>query len=125
MLLCIVSSPKFFRKEEIADKIAIETTGKKLGKAKEIAVSLDGTAALFIEKDDGSETEIPMSRIIGVADFIIARAEGANPAPPATVIASPQTTAPMQPATAAACRNCGAPLKPGSKFCTKCGAVVV
>ncbi|MDA4123157.1 MAG: zinc ribbon domain-containing protein [Thaumarchaeota archaeon] len=144
-----MSAPKFLKKEEINDKIVIETTGKKIGKGKEIAFALDGSAALFVTTDSGIDMQVPMARIMGVGEYIVVRpaeqvqrpaqAQAQRPAPrPAMAAAAPQARpavqAPIPPPpmaaaaqapAAMACRNCGAPLKPGAKFCTKCGTSTV
>lgn len=140
----LVSAPKFLKKEEINDKIVIETTGRKVGKAKEIAFALDGSAALFVTSDSGSDVQIPMARIMGVGEYIVVRtadqvqrpaqapaqrpaARPAMAAPQARpAVQAPVPPPPMAAAPAAmACRNCGAPLKPGAKFCTRCGTSTV
>jgi len=145
-----MSSPKFFGKEEVEGKTVIETNGNRLGKAKAVAFSLEGATVLFVEKDDGTENQIPMSKVMAIAEFIVVRTEGvtseprpppagrvAAPAsvtpPPAPTTApaapyspvtpsQPQATAPAPPPMARVCRLCGDKLKPGAKFCTRCGA---
>ena len=140
-----MSSNRFFRNGELQGKTVIETSGNRLGKAKEIAFSLDGSSMLYVTKDDGTETEVASSRLIAIGEFIVVKSDAPQAPPMATFPAisqvpsapvSPQTPAPapiapspppasfMSPApapVAMACRNCGSPLKPGAKFCTKCG----
>ena len=139
-----------FRKDEVAGKIVVEASGKSLGKAKDIAFSLDGTVVLIVSANDNSEVEIPMDRIAGVAEYIVVRrpqqsepgaaapkkpvqapAPMANPSPSAIPVPQQPRTNPAIPPAASpvpvavsssVCKNCGAPLRAGAKFCTKCGA---
>lgn len=127
-----------FRKDELAGKIVVESSGRSLGKAKDIAFGLDGSVALIVAADDGSEIQIGMDRIAGVAEYIVVRREqtGAPAAAPSSAPASPippprpgsAIPLPAAPAQAAVgpsvCRNCGAQLRAGAKFCTKCGTPV-
>jgi sporulation protein YlmC with PRC-barrel domain/ribosomal protein L40E len=145
-----MSSPKFFGKEEVEGKTVIETNGNRLGKAKGVAFSLEGATMLFVEKDDGTENQIPMSKVMAIAEFIVVRTEGvtseprppqSGPAPaPASITppslpttvpepphapvtpSPPQATVPAPPPKARVCRLCGDKLKPGAKFCSRCGA---
>jgi len=128
-----MSSPKYFRNGELQGKTVIETNGNRLGKAKEVAFSLDGTSVLYVEKDDGSESEVRSSKLIAIGEFIVVKSEGVQSPPiapppviPQAPVAAPwpqpaQAPAPVSTPPAMSCRNCGAPLKPGSRFCTKCG----
>jgi sporulation protein YlmC with PRC-barrel domain len=138
-----------FRKDEVAGKVVVEASGKSLGKAKDIAFSLDGTVVLIVSANDNSEVEIPMDRIAGVAEYIVVRRpqqnEPGGPAPKKAAAPAPAANPPMAamspppaprpnpaipPAAApvpvavssSVCKNCGAPLRAGAKFCTKCGA---
>lgn len=124
-------SSKFFRKDEVAGKIVVETSGKALGKTKDIAFGLDGTVAMIMLTNDNSEELITMDRVLGVGDYIVVKkaapernpspapVEGAASVPPAYAIPAP----PPVPAApiASICRNCGSSLRLGAKFCTKCG----
>ncbi len=123
-----MSSAKYFRNGELQGKTVIETTGNRLGKAKEVAFSLDGTAMLFVEKDDGGERQVPTSKVIAIGEFIVVRSEVAQiPSVPSAAPSPPpmptMVPAPVPPAFV--CRSCGAVLKPGARFCTKCGTSTV
>jgi len=124
-----LSSPKLFRKDEVQGKIVIDSSGRALGKAKDVAFGLDGTVALIVLTDENSEVQISLDRITGVDEYIVVR--GATP--PATLAMTATMPAratpisaqpPPAPVMVAAnhCKNCGAIMKPGAKFCTKCGA---
>jgi sporulation protein YlmC with PRC-barrel domain len=117
-------SSKLYRAGDVQGKLVIETSGNRLGKAKEIAFSLDGTTTLFLEKDDGSEAQVPTSRLVAIGEFVVVRSDapqvqvaGAYQAPPPPAVVPPPPPTPV-------CRSCGAPLKPNAKFCTKCGTGV-
>lgn len=126
-----MSSSKFFRKDEVAGKIVVETSGKALGKTKDIAFGLDGTVAMIMLTNDNSEELITMDRVLGVGDYIVVKkavpernpsappVEGAASVSPAYAIPAPSPV-PAAP-TAPVCRNCGSSLRLGAKFCTKCG----
>lgn len=138
-----MSAPKMFRKDELAGKTVIESSGKSLGKAKDVAFGLDGSIALIVAANDGSETQIGMDRVAGVAEYIVVmreqdvgpstvrKAQSAGPAsipspqnPPQSG-SNPGIPAPVSvTAGSAVCRNCGAPLRAGAKFCTRCGTPV-
>ncbi len=126
-----MSSSKFFRKDEVAGKTVVETSGKALGKTKDIAFGLDGTVAMIMETNDNTEELITMDRVLGVGDYIVikkavperspspAPVEGAASVPIAYAIPAPSAV-PVAPAMSV-CRNCGSSLRLGAKFCTKCG----
>jgi sporulation protein YlmC with PRC-barrel domain/ribosomal protein L40E len=123
-----MSSPKYYRNGELQGKTVIETTGNRLGKAKEIALSLDGSTMLFVEKDDGSEVQFQTSKLIAIGEFIVVRSEAVPVPPVPSAVPSPSPAPTMAPAAATptmVCASCGAPLKPGARFCTKCGSRVL
>ncbi len=128
-----------FRKDEVAGKIVVEASGKSLGKAKDIAFSLDGTVVLIVSGNDNSEVEIPMDRIAGVAEYIVVRrpqqtepgASGpkkpAAAAPvPAPAAAPPATAIPVppQPRANPAIPPAASPVPVAvtSAVCKNCGA---
>ena len=119
-------SSKLFRSGEIQGKMVIDTAGNRLGKAKEVAFSLDGGTVLVIEKEDGSEAQVQTARLVAIGEFVVAKpGQPEAPARGVTPVSqqAPQTT--TVPPPAQLCRNCGSPLKPGARFCTRCGASAV
>jgi sporulation protein YlmC with PRC-barrel domain len=132
-------SHQYIRKEDVEGKVVIDPSGKTVGKAREIAFSLDGTLALIVVGIDNSESQIPTSKIQGFADYIILKTETASAAAdPNLPIRPPQATSPPVPRTplyppasgpppgyqtgATTCSQCKSPLRAAAKFCTKCGA---
>ena len=75
------STPKLFRKDEVEGKVVVETSGKSIGKATDIAFSLEGTTALIVKGYDGAEIQVTMDRVTGVGDFIVVRREKGDPIP--------------------------------------------
>lgn len=106
----------FFTKKDVENKIVVDVSGKSAGTGRDIAFSLDGRLALVVAGKNGKEIQIPMSRVMGVTEYIvISPEEGAIQTP--HVQPQPQT----QTQAARTCANCGTPLKAGAKFCAKCG----
>jgi sporulation protein YlmC with PRC-barrel domain len=110
-------SSKSFHKEELQGKKVIDSSGKVRGTVKDVVFSLDGNVALIIEKEDGGEASVPMSKVMGISDYIVmkgeAPAEVPKPAAPAIPIAGA--------GSATACRFCGATIPAGSTYCPSCG----
>ncbi len=106
-----MASGKSFRKEEIADKTVIDSSGKVIGKVKDLTFTLDSSITLIVQKADGSELMVPLGKVMGVADHVIIKQE---PVAPAVVMA----TAP--PGTLV-CKNCGTQAKAGTMWCPGCG----
>jgi sporulation protein YlmC with PRC-barrel domain len=107
-------SERYYTRKDVENKIVVELSGKEAGTAKDLAFSQDGRTALVVGTKEGKEIEIPMSRVLGVMDYIVLSSEE-----PRT-----QTTPGIQqqiPQPLANCPKCNAPFKPGAKFCTKCG----
>jgi len=120
-----MSTPLFFRKQDVENKPVIDSSGKSIGTGLDIAFSLDGRLGLVVKTPKGSEIEIPMNRVIGVTDYIVLSPEG----PSSSQVVQVQHTEPLTPTQPLVssntqqqtCSSCGMSLKPGAKFCTSCG----
>ena len=66
-------SSRLFRKEEVEGKTVVYSSGWVAGKVKDVVFGLDGTLILVVQKEDSKEIRIPVSAILGVADYVIAR----------------------------------------------------
>jgi sporulation protein YlmC with PRC-barrel domain len=102
------SSSKPFRKEEIAGKTVIDSSGRNTGKVKDLTFTLDGKITLIVEKTDGSEEQIPLSRVLGVSDNVVVREQVV----PSVPVASPGMVI---------CRSCGRESPIGTLWCPSCG----
>jgi len=111
---------EFIRKQDVENKAVLDTMGKAIGTGQDLAFSLDGKLALVVRTPKGEDIEIPMTRIVAVADYIVLNPEQKSPktAQLTQPVLSPQATVTHVQET---CANCGMPLKPGAKFCTHCG----
>jgi sporulation protein YlmC with PRC-barrel domain len=107
-----MSSAKAFRKEEIADKSVIDSSGKEAGKVKDLTFTLDGVITLIIERPGGSEVEIPLSKVMGVSDHVIVK-EDAFVVKPMVLAGAAGTTL--------VCRTCGSQAPVGTTWCPGCG----
>jgi len=103
-----MSSSKSFRKEEIAGKTVIDSSGRNTGKVKDLTFTLDGKITLIVEKTDGSEETIPLNRVLGVSDNVVVK-EQIMPSMP---VASPGMVI---------CRSCGREAPIGTLWCPSCG----
>ena len=103
-----MSSSKPFRKEEIAGKSVIDSSGKNTGKVTDVTFTLEGKITLIVEKNDGGELLIPMTRVMGVSDNVVVRDESA-----------PRIGAPTP--GMIACKSCGREAPIGTLWCPPCG----
>jgi sporulation protein YlmC with PRC-barrel domain len=106
-----MSSAKSFRKEEIAEKTVIDSSGKVMGKVKDITFTLDETITLVVGRPDSSEVQIPLSKVMGVSDHIIVKEEAA---PKPLVVATNS-------GSMLVCKSCGTQARPGTQWCPGCG----
>jgi sporulation protein YlmC with PRC-barrel domain len=112
----------YIRRQDVESKVVLDTSGKSIGTAQDIAFSLDGKLALVVKTKKGEDVEIPVSRIVGVADYIVLTPESSvstqigPQSQPSTMTQTSTLTSVDQ-----NCTRCGMPLKPGAKFCTHCG----
>src|SRR5712692_6075120 len=103
-------SSRLFRKEELEGKTVVYSSGWVAGKVKDVVFGLDGTLILVVQKEDSKELRIPMSAVLGVADYVVARDQaGAAPASSG------------EPGVATACKFCGTAIPPGIVYCPSCG----
>ncbi|HKM76015.1 MAG TPA: zinc-ribbon domain-containing protein [Candidatus Bathyarchaeia archaeon] len=110
----------FYRKEDVENKTVLDTSGKSIGIAQDMAFSIDGKLALAIKPSKGEVIDIPMTRVIGVSDYIVVTPEvsaSTQPVQPSRAQASTTPVSPVQ----QTCPSCGKLLKLGTKFCTGCG----
>jgi sporulation protein YlmC with PRC-barrel domain len=108
-----MSSAKSFRKEEIADKTVIDSSGKVIGKVKDLTFTLDSSITLIVQKADSTEMQVPLSKVMGVSDHVIIKEEPG--AQKQVVVAGAGG------ATMLVCKSCGTHAKPGTMWCPGCG----
>jgi len=129
----------YFRREDIVGKTVIDSEAKMYGKVKDLAFLVSGEVAFLVEKADGSEEAIPISRVAKIGDFILLKAEKPSaPMPPTTPPTTPERPAarvaqvpppsqqpqlaPQPTQAGVQCSSCGFMNPPDAKFCVKCGA---
>jgi sporulation protein YlmC with PRC-barrel domain len=95
-----------FRKDDVVDKTVIETSGRVLGKVKDVTFDLGGAVTLFVEGADGKDLQVPLNRVTGISQHVVVKAELG----PGISTAGPT-----------ACQFCGAALAPGQRICPSCG----
>jgi sporulation protein YlmC with PRC-barrel domain len=103
-----MSLSKAFRKEDITGKSVIYSSGKNTGQVKDLTFTLDGTITLIVERSDGGEIQIPLSKVLGVSDNVVVRDESA-----------PRTGGPSP--GMVACKSCGHESPVGTLWCPSCG----
>ncbi|MGO9644574.1 MAG: zinc ribbon domain-containing protein [Candidatus Bathyarchaeia archaeon] len=111
----------FYRKEDVENKTVLDTSGKSIGIAQDMAFSIDGKLALAIKPSKGEVIDIPMTRVIGVSDYIVVTPEVLASTQPAQPSRNQAPTTPPVAPVQQTCPSCGKLLKPGAKFCTGCG----
>ncbi|MDA4123859.1 MAG: PRC-barrel domain-containing protein [Thaumarchaeota archaeon] len=107
-------SSHLFTREEVVGKTVIDSTGQTTGKVKDLAFSLDGRVVLVVDKKDGTEMQVPLSRVVGISEFVVTGSE--SPLEPASMGYSSTAYAGGQP-----CKFCGHALSPSSVYCPSCG----
>ncbi len=110
-----MSSSRSFRKEEVEGKTVIDSSGKVTGKVKDIVFSIDGNVTLIIEKPDGAETQLPLSRVMGISEFVVMKE-----------LSSPYRSKGLTGASSGAdgsktCKFCGAEMPQDTNWCPSCG----
>jgi len=96
-----------FHKEDVVEKKVIETSGRVLGKVKDILFDTSGTVTLIVEGPDGRESQVPLSRVTGIAEHVVVRSE--------------ITSGVDSSASGLNCKFCGAALTTGQRICPACG----
>ncbi len=107
-------SSRLFSKDEVEGKTVIYSTGRVAGKVKDVVFGLDGTLLLVVQKDDGTESRVPMNAVLGVGEYVIVRYQSATSV--AMGVQIPTTGGSVD----AACKFCGAAMPPGSVYCPSC-----
>jgi sporulation protein YlmC with PRC-barrel domain len=102
------SSSKAFHKEDITGKSVIYSSGRNTGTVKDVTFTLEGVITLIVEKTDGGEIQIPLSKVLGVSDNVVVKEEGAS--------------RPFGPTPGmVACKSCGRESPVGTLWCQGCG----
>ncbi len=110
-----MSQKKFYRKEDLVNKVVVNQEGNNVGSVKDTAFDAEGKLALIVERKgspEGEEEYISINDIKGFGDFILLK-ETQNPA---------VTTVPPQPSDKRICLKCGYGNSQSQSYCTKCGA---
>ncbi len=107
-----MSSSHLFRKEDIAGKTVIDSSGLTTGKVRDVVFSLDGEVILVVEKKDGAEIQVPLNRVAGLSEFVVTKSES---------FAQPRTLAGNWSGGGGSCRFCGHELSSTSSYCPSCG----
>ncbi len=84
------------------------------GKVKDVVFSLDGVVMLVVEKKDGAEMQVHLSKVVGLSEFVVTRSESLPQ--PRSVGASSSAGAGGQ-----VCKFCGREMSSGSVYCPACG----
>lgn len=118
-----MSSTRSFRKEEIAEKTVIDSSGRIIGKVKDLTFTLDGSITLIVERQDGSALHVPLNRVMGVSDHVVIKDDNSTQRSAATGAPTQMTAAGTSaPAPGmVACKYCGALAKQGTQWCPGCG----
>ena len=117
-----MSSTRSFRKEEIADKTVIDSSGKVIGKVKDLTFTLDSTITLIVERTDGSSLDVPLSKVMGVSDHVVVKQDVLSSVPPRPSTSGVQIPAPSpQAGVMLVCKACGTQAPPGTQWCPGCG----
>jgi sporulation protein YlmC with PRC-barrel domain len=109
-----MSSSRLFHKEDVTGKTVIDSTGQVTGKVKDVMFALDGTVILLVEKKDGTEIQLPLSKVTGVSEFVVTRSESL---PQSRSLSPGSSTG----AGAQLCKFCGHEISSASVYCPSCG----
>jgi PRC-barrel domain. len=95
-----MSERRFYRREEIIGKIAINMLGKSVGSVKDIAYDSEGRMALIVDSKDEGEKYFSIDEIVAIGDYVlVGKAKS----------------------TVKKCQNCGFENKLEYKYCMNCG----
>ena len=96
-----------FRKDDVVDKTVIETSGRVLGKVKDVTFDLSGSVTLFVEGTDGKDVTVPLGRVTGISQHVVVKSD-----------------MPAGSSGPTSCPFCNAALSPGQRICPSCGRAV-
>jgi sporulation protein YlmC with PRC-barrel domain len=119
-----MSSARQFRKEEIVGKTVIETNGRVNGKVKDLLFTLDGAITLVVDREDGSELQVPMNKVLGVSDHVIVKGGDTMIGSVSSASRQEVSQAVSLAASSSAgivCKYCGQPMAAGTVWCPSCG----
>lgn len=97
-----MSSSRLFHKEDVVGKTVIDSTGQTTGMVKDVMFNLNSVVILVVEKKDGTEMQVPLSKVVGLSEFVVTRSESL-------------LTSGYQ------CKFCGHEMSPASVYCPSCG----
>jgi sporulation protein YlmC with PRC-barrel domain len=110
-----MSGPRFFRKDEVEGKSVIFSSGRIAGKVKDVVFGLDGTIVLVVENENDSEARVPMSMVMGVADYVVVNDEIWIPASKSIISSSGQSGS-----AGMVLKFCNNAISPGTIYCPSC-----
>jgi len=102
---------KSFHVDDVVGKNVIETTGMVLGRVKDVVFDVSSTVTLIVVDSEGRERQIPLSKVTGIADNIVARSD--------------MTSGLNVSASGLECQFCGGVLMEGQRICPACGRAQV
>jgi sporulation protein YlmC with PRC-barrel domain len=109
-----MSSLRLFHKEDVVGKTVIDSTGQTSGMVKDVMFSLNSVVILVVEKKDGTEMQLPLSKVVGLSEFVVTRSE--SPSQPTSAGGTSfASTSGHQ------CKFCGHEMLPASLYCPSCG----
>ena len=80
---------------------------------KDVLFNLNSVVILVVEKKDGTEIQVPLSKVVGLSEFVVTRSESL-----------PQTTPPggasLTGTSGYQCKFCGHEMSPASIYCPSC-----
>ncbi len=130
-------SGSYLKREDVVGKVVIDGNANSMGTVKDIAFSPTGDLAFVVEKKDGTEEMVPLSKVDRIGEYIVLKKEAPPPRPTTPPGAPPPPGAPAPPGAprppvpgpppqqagnVIVCPVCGHPNPPDAKFCLKCGA---
>src|SRR6267143_3137844 len=121
-----LSGRKFFRREDIIGKTAINLAAEKIGEVKDIAYDAEGKMALVISKGPGNEEAFySIEQLVATKDVVlIDEHQNVTTSQPKPVMTPAPPVAPFVPAitpTQKICSRCQRENLPQVKFCVHCG----
>jgi hypothetical protein len=93
--------------------MVIDSSGGATGKVKDVMFSLDGGVILVVEKKDGAEVQVPLSKVVGLSEFVVTRSEAL---PEHVSLGTPSASAGSR-----ECKFCGYEMGSSTVYCPGCG----